>query len=304
MSQNNFISNVKLNNFQKHRSRVIKLDPKLTVITGESETGKSCFLRGQFWLMFNRPNTKRIITHGESRCRVIWTLSDGTKITRQRDKKQNIYVIDGKKLKAFKTNVPQPVADALQVTDVNVQKQIQTHFWFLLSPSKVGQELNKIINLDLIDSSLSKIAALVRKTKTEVEICEERLSDARSQVKDLSWVPAALKAYAAIEDVKRRHARIASRLALLRSLKSTLADCREKLKESEGAIVASQKLLDAVHAAQTHSAKLKRLKSLVRERRSLLDKAAEATRSIEKTQSKIQKLTQGRCPICRRKLKS
>src|SRR5690606_6169808 len=144
-------------------------------------------LRSLYWLAFNRPNTKKIITHGKDKCRVKWILKDGTEIVRQRDTKENVYLLDGEKYKAVRTTVPQPVDDVLKVDPINVQKQIQTHFWFILSPSKLGQELNKIVNLDAIDTSLAVVASGLRKAKLEVEIIEERLSDARGTAKSLRW---------------------------------------------------------------------------------------------------------------------
>ena len=81
-----------------------------------------------------------------------------TSVKRFRSKAKNHYFVDEKKLEGFDTNVPKPIADLLQMDELNFQTQHNYLFWFTLTPGQVAKELNTIVNLDLIDTTLKTLS--------------------------------------------------------------------------------------------------------------------------------------------------
>ncbi len=69
----------------------------------------------------------------------------------------------------------------------NIQTQLEPHFWLTLSPGQLAKELNRVVDLDVIDKSLKHIADQVREKRVEKRVCEERHAQAKKEVKELAW---------------------------------------------------------------------------------------------------------------------
>lgn len=182
------IDRVQILNFQRHGELKIVFDEKITTIVGPSDAGKSSVLRAIRWVAFNRPLGDGFIRFGEDECVVrLWV--DGRKIERKKTKTSNVYAIDGKKLKAVGTEVPEEVQRILNLTPENFQSQHDPLFWFSLTAGEVGRRLNTIVDLDVIDRSATWIASRYRKAKTELEVAEERHSRSKADCEALSYFP-------------------------------------------------------------------------------------------------------------------
>ena len=82
-----------IENFQSHAHTEIELAPSLTVLVGESDTGKSAVIRALRWLLLNEPRGREFIRAGTTECRVTAILYDGTRITRERTPSRNRYLL-------------------------------------------------------------------------------------------------------------------------------------------------------------------------------------------------------------------
>lgn len=175
-------------NFQKHKHKVIDLDPYVTVFVGPTGAGKTALLRALRWLCLNKGDWEAFLSHDATT--VISRLKvDGHTITRKNCKSGNIYELDGTELRAFgRGGVPDPVADVLNVDETNFQQQLDSPFWFMETAGEVSKELNKIVNLSLIDKVLFNLAAQVRKSKGVLELTFDRFQTAKAKRDHLSWV--------------------------------------------------------------------------------------------------------------------
>lgn len=192
---------LKLANFQRHKCRLLKLDPYITCIVGRTDSGKSSFLRALRWLCLNRPGGDHFI-HWDMEHAAVSVKIDGQSVIRHRSVAVNSYWLDGNKLTAFGTDVPQPVANLLNVDEGNFQTQRANPFWLTATPGELSRELNRIVNLDLIDRVLAFLASARRKAAETVCVSQERLQLAQTRKEGLDWVPdadAALKAVEALE---------------------------------------------------------------------------------------------------------
>lgn len=182
------LTQLRLFNFQIHHKLTVDLDPFVTCITGRTDAGKSSVIRALRWVLLNQPNGSEHIRHGESKCSVTLTMDDGHKLVRKRSENENTYLLDGEEYKAFGQGVPDDIAKLANVDDVNFQRQLDSPFWFLETPGQVSRELNQIVNLGVIDDALSAIATEVRKSRSTVELTEERLTAARREKEQLAYV--------------------------------------------------------------------------------------------------------------------
>lgn len=183
------ISKVKIRYFTTHKKCDIEFGPHVTTLTGSSATGKSTILRAIRFAAMNKPSGDKMISWGEDKTSVRLFI-DKKKITRRKGKGVNLYKLTGYKdpFKAFgRDNVPQPIADLVNMGDLNFQGQHDKPFWFCESPPEVSRQLNKIVNLEVIDRTLSNIDGGIRDAKAEIKLTTKRLEDAEEQKKELAF---------------------------------------------------------------------------------------------------------------------
>ena len=159
-----------IRNFQCHEKITVDFDPAVTTVVGPSDRGKSAVLRAIRWLAFNRPAGDAFIKHGAGRVSVRLR-AGGRDILRERAAGSNLYKIDGKEFQAFGSDVPPEIVNALNLDAVNFQRQLDPVFWFSKSPGEVSRELNAIIDLGLIDRTLSNLASASRRAKAGSSPC-------------------------------------------------------------------------------------------------------------------------------------
>ena len=283
--------------FQAHENRTIKLGPKITSIIGPTDVGKSSVIRALRWLCFNRPQGEAFIRDG---CKqAIATLEiDGHTIERRKGDGANSYKLDGKTFSAFGAAVPDAITNFLNLDPINFQSQHDAPFWIGLSPGEVSRELNRIVNLDLIDLALGNIATEVRKAKSDFESSRERLEDAKKRKEQLAWVE---QAHVDLENVDNlgkeaeEAKQKASRLARLAADRARLIADRDSLS---GLILDGTTLLQINEVANKVREKADRLTDLVESGDRLTRDIREANQEKAEVEQLLQFEFKGKCPVC------
>ncbi len=192
------IKSLNIHNFQCHSTLRIDLDPKITTIVGSSDVGKSAIIRAKRWLAQNKPDGDGFIKNGSEEVEVTLEFDDH-KITRSKGK-ENLYTLNGQEYRAFgRGNVPEDIEKVLNVSDLNFQNQLDGPFWLSLTAGEVSRRLNDIVDLGIIDKSLTAVAKKIRRSKDRVQICRERLIDAKHRKSELEWTVAANEQYKVLE---------------------------------------------------------------------------------------------------------
>lgn len=199
------LDTLSIKNFQTHKELKVQFDPKITTIVGPSDVGKSSVLRALKWVCLNKPRGTDFIRYGSKLCRVSLTFDDDFELVRERSKSNNFYFLNGAEFTAFGNDVPENIQRAINVTDINFQDQHDPVFWFSLTASQVSEQLNKIVDLSIIDRALSDAASRTRKCKQNVEYAEGRVKTARETKQELAWVVDAEKDYVDVESTQQKH---------------------------------------------------------------------------------------------------
>jgi len=187
------INSISIRNFGSNKKVFIKLDRYVTCITGESYTGKSWILRALRWIALNQPAGTNHIKWGTKKSTVTVRIGKH-KIKKERSKSINAYYVDDRKMEAFGSKVPDSVSKLFNLTNINFQKQQEMPhgegplFWFALTPGQVSKRLNQIVNLDLIDRTLSNLQSEARSAKSILSVCKDRRKEAKQQAAELSFV--------------------------------------------------------------------------------------------------------------------
>lgn len=199
------LRSIKLKNFQAHKEVEIPLK-NITTIQGPTDTGKSSILRALRWICLNDISGDEFVTEGEKKVVVTLDIVCGKikhqiRRIRQRGGSVNTYELDGEEFKSFGSTVPAPIAQILRLNEINFQGQHDTPYWFSETAGEVSRRLNTVIDLSVIDSSLSNIASMVRQAAERKNLCEERLGESTAQLAEVKGQEARIDEFKALEKI-------------------------------------------------------------------------------------------------------
>lgn len=294
-----------LMNFRKHEKLVLDLAHPIVTIVGFSNSGKTCVVRAIRWVCLNKPSGNSCIKHGEEEARVRLK-ADGRVITRSRGKGVNSYNINSvAEYHALgQGGVPEEISKALNLSDLNFQLQHDRHFWFHLSPGEVAKEINNIVDLTLIDKSLTNISQEVKKAKSTLSVCEERLKKAEDEANSLAWVEQAHKEW---EDLQAKQNKIELSSKYIKSLDYILGSLKEHGKERTQRVKQldqGKELLEKSREILTLKEKISKLSSLLIEMQINIERLQETKKWIKQEKEKLVKELAGKCPLCHQALMS
>lgn len=179
------IEAISIQNFQAHAKEKYKL-AQVTTFTGPSDSGKSSIIRALGWLAFNRPRGTDFIREGV--CSVAAKV-DGRTVGRRRGKSVNEYRLDKESFKAIGSDVPEQVADLLALDpEISLQGQHDVPFWVGLPSAEVARRLNKIADLESIDTTLAALATKTREAASKEKVLVELLAEVEDHLQPLDGI--------------------------------------------------------------------------------------------------------------------
>lgn len=178
-----------IHNFQKWKHYILDFDELLTVLVGNTDAGKSTIVRALRWVCLNKPPRKGKFINWDADTAEVELKVSGHSIIRRQGPKENCYILDDKKFVAIGAgNVPPEIEEILNVDTDNFHKQLDSHFWFSDTAGDVGKKLNSIVNLSVIDRSMTKIASMLKKARGVEDLTQTRLDQARRRKEELQWI--------------------------------------------------------------------------------------------------------------------
>jgi len=168
------IKSVTVRNFKPHEDTTVEFPNGVTVITGVSDEGKSAFYQALKWPILNKPNGSAFHSNWISKDKVVTEVAIRTEEDRliQRIKKKgyDVYILDGNKddpFEALNKGVPEDVQKALNLSEINLRSQHESFFLLNDTAGDVAKKLNRLVGLDIIDSSLKNINRTVKTANQE-----------------------------------------------------------------------------------------------------------------------------------------
>lgn len=230
------ISKLQIKNFRIHKQLELELGSGVTTLIGESAEGKSNIIRSVKFVALNKPAGDKMI-NWDADSVIVRVTVDGKKVVRKKGKIGNIYKLSGKEYKAFGNDVPPAISELFNLSDISFQNQQDQPFWFCETAGKVSRQLNSIINLDIIDSTLSNIASIIRSDNSTIQVIEKRLSDANIRVEELSYVDDMDKEFTSIETLQSDITENTSGLIVLAKLIESGSKYRATIENASDQVV-------------------------------------------------------------------
>ena len=212
------IRQIKLTNFQAHRSLTLTLTPGLNVVIGPSDTGKSAIIRALRFTALHESATG-LVTHGESDLQVgILTPLGG--VVRFKNSKEYGYRVGQEKFLACAKQQPKPVSDRLMLTAVNFQGQMDSVFLLAMTGGQLAKEINKIVALEDIDKSISWLRTQSAKLGTLIDNEQHKLIRYKADLLPFETLDRKQELLKQLQDLAKRESELSNRRADLMAMES------------------------------------------------------------------------------------
>lgn len=235
-----------LENFQSHAHTELAVAPTLTVITGESDQGKSAIIRALRWLLYNEPRGADFIRTGSSTCRVTLVYDDGIRITRERNASgtRNRYVIarPGEEDLVFEkvgNSVPDAVVEITGVKklllddteELSLHLALQLDPPFLLSrPGSVrAKAIGSLARTEVFDAAHRRTALDIRRAEDKAKRLDEEIAAVDRQLEEFADLAPMAQAIERLQGILIRLKKTKERADALKGLWARWQDVRERL---------------------------------------------------------------------------
>lgn len=229
------INSAHLINYKCYKEVTVAFHKWLTVLTGDSDSGKSALLHSIELVTTNRPRRANYRRKKTERTEISLK-GDNEKITRIKTDKLNQYLVEvnSKQIadpKAIGADVPEIVSSTLNLSPINIQKQ-KDHFFLLdISEGKRAKLLNKVAGLSIVDNSIKAIKSDIKEQSTEVNDLLTQEKELSDYVKNSRWIISAEKDLDKAEQIQNRISSNEKRLRKINYLLEQIKIERKRLKE-------------------------------------------------------------------------
>ena len=181
------LNRLKIKNFQSHRRSELTFSPGVNVIVGTSDSGKSAILRALRWLIWNRPSGDTFRSWWGGDIEVELETSENT--IRRRKGKTDEYILDeGEPFRAFRTDVPQEITDAVNISEVNFQQQSERYLLLNSTSGEVARFFNKVAHLDQIDRGSSFIRSTISRLTSAIDSLHSQRKTKRDELDSYDYL--------------------------------------------------------------------------------------------------------------------
>jgi len=300
------IKSLSISNFQSHKKTTLDFHEGVNVIVGPSDCGKTAILRALNWLVNNRPAGDEFKSRwgGET---AIGLWCDKIGITRIKDKKNLYYVTNEKEqttsFTAFGQDVPQEISEALNMDEINLQKQHDAPFLLSESPAEVARKLNKVASLESIDTANKNIAGIIRKLQQDEKAESARLANLKLDMEGYAHIEQMEQDVMGLERLQSKADRLRIDESKLSGLISKYNEIEQQLEETKDTADLEQRadeLLGLIEQRKGVEKELIRLQQFLVCINDIEIKVNDYTREANRKQKQFDELMPEVCPLCGR----
>jgi hypothetical protein len=294
------LEKLEIRGFSTNKKLDIVFGPRVTTISGKSFIGKSAFVRALKWVILNKPTGDKFINWDAIKAAVRLTFDKGKQITRKKGKGINTYKYSESKnlFKAFGNDVPPIISKALNISPINFQRQHAAPFWFCETAGEVSRQLNSIVNLEVIDTTLSNLSSKIRKTKTAIDISQERLTNLAKGKKELSYVNNMNQELLNIETLQKQ---IQDKVLKCSSLQNSIDKVVKYTKQKEGTRDRRRAGKLAISKGKTYYTlvtQIEELENLIINIKNTKELKCQTKKELISSKKELEKIVGESCPLC------
>lgn len=189
------INRLRIQNFQSHQDTELIFHPGVNVIIGSSDHGKSAVIRALYWACHNKPSGDGFRSWWGGDTEVTVEFPDGRVTRLKSGKTKNQYILltgaNVETFNSFNQTVPEEIQALVNMDDLNWHLQMGTPFLLSERPGEVARYLNRIVNLDVIDRTVSNINRRLRQVQQDTRSRKQQIKEYEEELQsaDFELIP-------------------------------------------------------------------------------------------------------------------
>jgi exonuclease SbcC len=217
------IVSIKLINIQGHKKSILRFHQGMNVIVGTSNHGKSAIIKAINWVFRNKPSTKLMRSKWGGNSKVVIENQNDVIIRQEGDDRCYQLLSIAEPFRAFGQEVPKEILDALNLDEINIQRQLDSHFLLSNTPGDVAKFYNRIANFDQIDLGLSRTSVWSKKATEQLNNARENFTNKQAQLERFENLEKLQADYEVLEDLNNQ----------LEKKQKSLSDCNKLISSFE-----------------------------------------------------------------------
>ena len=190
------IEAIELIHVQGHVYSLLEFVPGLNIIKGESHEGKSSIARAFEKALRNKPARLNLLSwpsllpNGKENMEIAIQFSKDEYIKMTKGKNKNQYEVSGydDPFKALNKDVPEEVQLVTKMNRVNLQSQHEKFFMLQDSPGEVAKKFNKLLDLEIIDTTQSNINSKIKEIESTKKVHNKSLIELKSELSEYDFL--------------------------------------------------------------------------------------------------------------------
>jgi hypothetical protein len=263
------IASIELQNFQSHKSSMLELTEGLNVIIGNSDSGKTAIIRSLNKLINNRPLGNEFQSYWGGDTLVTITTTEGNTVMLEITEggKSKRYSLNGTDFKAFGTDVPEEIQQALNISEINLQAQFDSPFLLDSTPGEVAVHFNRIAHIDQIDVATKKVNSWLFNIQSVIGHASEKNKPATGLIRELETLTEQLDSFPdlnkieidieVLENLQESRQNKINALSKLKLILKNIESTEQDIKEKSHVLKYEAKIKDLLFSITTNEANKK-----------------------------------------------
>jgi len=218
-------------NYQSWRYVLLEFSPRVNVILGSSDKGKSSIVRALNWVCTNRPTGNAFRSNFTKSDTLVSLCMDNKTISRKKGNKTNIYNIDGanEDLQALRSDIPDEIKELTKMESINIQPQYENYFLLDDTPGQVAKKFNEIAGLKIMDKSLLTINSEIRTINQDIKTTDQSTKTLNEKIKNLDWLTPCGKALQSLERKETQIQQITESISVILTLETKYQEIKKEI---------------------------------------------------------------------------
>lgn len=302
------IKKLHVENFRTHEKADIVFGSGITAIVGLSGSGKTNLIRAIRWVLTNRPSgnsPRKRNTLKDKVTSVSITTDDDNTVTLLRGTNYAEYRVNDESYKSFGMKVPDQVSQTLNLSDINLQGQLDPHFLATSSSSEFSKAINAVTGIDVAQAWIKEINHRISDQKAQRALKMKQISDLERDIESMKGLDDMPKMLRVVQNLRNNADATKAEIAELRKTGDRVVFLQKAIDDLAPAIERLERLYLQMQLSRDRAKELEeRMYSLWRKKETLeaLGRAQSLKPIFEKMDLEL--LSLGNMKVVRDKLKS
>lgn len=197
------IKHLRIQNFRSHKNTNLEFVKGVNCIVGFPDSGKTNIIRAINWALTNRPLGFRFHSNfAKDPTAVDIDFEEGNQISLVKSKSESGYVCNEKEFRAIGSDVPDEVSRISNITELNLQTQMDKPFLICESPGEVAKVFNRVSKLEKPDLVIASLTTDINSKNKQAKMLSVEQLELQKQLEKFDTLPQMKNDLAEIEKIE------------------------------------------------------------------------------------------------------